>query len=146
MLKSILIGTALLLATSVSHAALGGEWNGWGDWTFQGSGAHCDTMKLQFNETQSQLQRVSGYFDCGITALQLPEQTFQKNGKDLLVDGQVVGSVEADTYKWTERYSDTVKVQNLLQVEGHHMTYTETWIGSDGQTIYVITGRLFFKE
>lgn len=145
MFRNLFIGIALVFSASMAHAALHGEWNGWGDWVFQGSGTHCSTMNLKFSESENKLQRLGGLFDCGLVALHIEPQVFEKQGNVLLIDGKEVGSVNGGTYQWTEHYSDTVLIKNSLKVDGLHMDYYERWIGSDNEIIYEITGRLFLR-
>ncbi|MDG0815182.1 hypothetical protein [Bdellovibrio svalbardensis] len=146
MFKNILVCMSLLLVASVSQAALRGEWTGWGEWTYQGQGTHCTVMKLKFSESAEKLTRDKGYFDCGIVGLDLPAQEFIKQGDALLVDGEVVGSVQGDLYQWREQYSESVVIKNSIQVSGGHLDYKEIWYDSKGDELYVITGRMFLKE
>ena len=32
----------------LSWANVSGDWNGFGTWTYEGSGAHCDLMTMNF--------------------------------------------------------------------------------------------------
>lgn len=143
MFKNLLVCLLIVCGASVSHAALGGQWTGWGEWTYDGAGTRCDVMKLNFKESDNKLHRVKGYFDCGLVGLDLIEQEFVRNGDELLIDGKVVGSVTGNRYVWIEQYSDTVRVKTDITVDGLHMDYKEIWYGTDDVIIYVITGRLF---
>lgn len=143
MFKHLFIGAVIVLGTSISQAALQGKWMGFGQWNYQGSGTRCDVMTLGFSESHNKLQRLNGSFDCGMVSLDLPAQEFLRDGNNLLIGDQIVGSVDGDRYQWTEQYSETVKVNNVILVEGTHLTYSETWIHKDGSTLYQISGRLF---
>jgi hypothetical protein len=137
-----------LFASSMAFAGLDGAWSGWGDWVFQGSGTHCGVMNLTFSENETSLARTAGHFDCDVVGLDVGTQTLQKQNSQLLHDGQVVGSYDAaaGTYAWTEKYSESTKVDITVKVDGHHFDYKELWYGSDGALIYTITGRFFYKE
>ncbi|QDK39289.1 hypothetical protein [Bdellovibrio sp. NC01] len=143
MFKNLLVSLFIVCGASVSHAALGGQWTGWGEWTFDGAGTHCDVMTLSFKESANKVQRIKGKFDCGMVALDLPPQDLIRNGNELSIDGEVVGSVDGNRYVWIEPYSPTVRVKTDITVDGLHMDYKEIWYGTDDVVIYVITGRLF---
>lgn len=146
MFKKLLVSAFLLFTASVSQAALKGEWTGWGQWTYQGQGTRCDVMKLKFTETANKVKREKGYFDCGIVGLDLPAIDFDRQGNDLLVDGEVVGSVNGDLYQWREQYSPTVIIKNSIKVSGGHLDYKEVWYDGKNDELYVITGRMFLKD
>ncbi len=145
MLKKVLLSMSLVFAASVSQAALKGEWTGWGEWTYDGQGTRCDVMNIKFSESATKLSRDKGYFDCGIVALDLPAQEFERQGDSLLLNGEVIGSVQGDLYQWREQYSATVIIKNSIQVSGGHLDYKEIWYDSKGDVLYVITGRMFLK-
>jgi len=142
-MKKLLI-LCFVLLSSTAFANLDGQWSGWGEWTFQGSGAHCYTF-LSFNETNSSLKRNESVFDCDYATLNILEENWIKDGENLLIDGVVVGSVVGNNYKFFENYSETVTIETLINVEGNHLDYKEIWKAS-GNDLYVITGRLFRKQ
>ncbi|MBI5742980.1 MAG: hypothetical protein HY952_00360 [Elusimicrobia bacterium] len=123
---------------------LTGKWTGWGEWTYQGSGAHCDVMWLAFDDRKDYLERKGGYFDCGFVGLASEPAKFTKKGTQLLdVDGNPAGSYEGNVIKLNEAYSETVDIATTITVSGLHFDYSEIWTQKGGREIYVITGRMF---
>ncbi len=122
---------------------LTGKWLGQGEWTYQGSGAHC-YMNLEFTDSKNYLERKGGYFDCGFVGLASEPAKFAKQGTQLIAEnGQVAGSYENNVITLNEAYSETVGIVTTIKVDGLHFDYSEIWTGSDGKELYVITGRLF---
>ena len=142
--------TTLALATflwaSISMANITGQWTGWGDWTYQGSGTHCDSMKLNYIETDTKLVRKPGYFDCQVVGLDIAEGEWTKQGNNLMVDGEIVGTITDTTLHLSESYDENVTVVSDIAIEGTHFDYSEIWYDKDGSVIYEITGRLFKKQ
>lgn len=141
-----MIAAALLLWSSMSFADVSGKWTGWGDWTYEGSGTHCDTMTMGFVETATKLTRTGGYFDCQVVGLDVSPGEWVKQGNNLIDDGKVVGTITDKTVHLVEQYSDTVKIISDISIEAGHFDYSETWYDKDDVVIYEITGRLFKRQ
>ena len=141
----IFFGFLILISTTLSFAGVGGNWQGWGEWSYDGSGSPCD-MKISFNETSKSFSRTSGYFDCSIIGLDLEPVTYTKNGENLFDGDKLIGRITENSLELKEAYSETVTIDTKLIVEGHHADYLEIWTGQDGNQIYKITGRLFLKD
>jgi hypothetical protein len=141
----IIIGFFVLLSTSMAFAGFNGNWQGWGDWTYGGSGTHCN-MSITFIENTTSFSRNNGYFDCSIVGLDLEPVTFTKQGENLYDGEKLVGKVTANTLELKEAYSETVTISTSMKVEGHHSDYQEIWNDQYGNEIYKITGRLFLKD
>lgn len=144
-MKSILALLALTIC-SVSFANITGEWSGWGDWTYEGSGTHCSPMTLSFEESAGLLVRHGGYFDCQIVALDVAPGQWVKQGNNLLVDNNIVGSITDKGLHMEENYSEDVVIMTDISYEGNHMDYTETWFNKEKIVIYEITGRFFRRD
>ncbi len=143
----VLPGGQFLPAVGGSRApkpdGLTGKWLGWGEWTYQGSGARCD-MKLEFEDTPEYLFRKGGYFDCGFVALASEPARFAKKGTQLLDEaGNPAGSYEGGVITLREAYSAEVSITTTIKADGRHFDYSEIWTEKDGSELYVITGRLF---
>jgi len=123
---------------------LSGKWTGWGEWTYQGSGAHC-FMDMSFEDGAEQLSRMGGYFDCSVVALNVEPAKFLKKGTRLLDEsGAEVGSYEGGVIILNESYSADVDIKTTIKVSGLHFDYSEVWrLKKDGSELYNITGRLF---
>lgn len=144
-MKKLITLTALLLTTT-SFANIGGQWSGWGDWTYQGmGGSHCYSMKMNLEETDSLLVRHGGQFECEMISLSLSPAQWVKRGNNLLVDDKIVGTITDKRMHVEEEFSDSVKVVTDITYEGNHMDYSETWYNDDMLMIYEITGRFFRK-
>lgn len=135
-----------LLLTSSAFANITGHWSGWGDWTYEGSGTHCYSMKLDLEETDGLLTRHGGYFDCQIVALDVAPAQWEKRGNNLLIDNQIVGSITDKGLHLEEKYSEEVKIITDITYDGNHMDYTETWFNKDQIVVYEITGRFFRRD
>ncbi|MDA8243320.1 MAG: hypothetical protein M0025_04280 [Elusimicrobia bacterium] len=143
----VLPGGQFLPALGGSRApkpdGLTGRWLGWGEWTYQGSGARCD-MKLEFEDTPDYLLRKGGYFDCGFAALASEPARFAKKGSQLLDEaGNPAGSYEGGVVTLREAYGADVSITTTIKADGLHFDYSEIWTVKDGSELYVITGRLF---
>jgi len=141
-MKLIAIIFGLLTATCAA-AGLSGKWLGQGEWTYQGSGAHC-YMNLSFEENDDYLIRKGGYFDCQVVGLNVEPARFRKKGTQLLnEDMNVIGSYENNIIKLNEVYSADVDIFTTIKVDGLHFDYSEIWKKKDGSELYNISGRLF---
>ncbi len=127
---------------SRSAATFSGDWQGWGDWTYEGSGDHCD-MYLTLSESATQFVRERGQFNCTVVGLTIPQQAFVKSGKDLMLNRQIVGQITADHVEFHEPYNPTVNVTTTMTVSALHMDYEEVWTQKDGSVLDRIKGRLF---
>jgi len=141
-MKKLIVLTSLLLSTT-AFASLTGQWTGWGDWTYEGAGTHCYSMKLNFEESDGLLVRHGGYFDCQMVGLDVAPGEWTKRGNNLLVDDKIVGTITDSRLHLEEEYSDEVKIVTEVTYEGNHMDYVETWYDKDMIVVYEITGRLF---
>ena len=122
---------------------LAGKWLGQGEWTYQGSGAHC-YMNMEFEEGADYLFRKGGYFDCSVVGLAIEPATFMKKGTQLLSpEGEVVGSYENKVITLNEAYNADVAIKTTIKVDGLHFDYSEIWLQKDGSELYNIHGRLF---
>lgn len=122
---------------------LAGKWLGWGDWTYQGSGAHCQ-MSMEFEEGPDYLFRKGGYFDCSAVGLAVEPARFARKGAQLLdQDGNVAGSYENGVVTLNEAYSENVDIATVIKVDGLHFDYSEIWREKNGSELYNITGRMF---
>jgi hypothetical protein len=143
-MKKILL-IIFLLSSTASFANISGDWTGWGTWTYEGAGAVCDPMTLGFVETKDKLTRTGGAFNCQVADIELDEAEWVKKGKDLLVDGVIVGSISENTVHLTEKYSEDVSIVTDIKMEARHLDYSETWYDEDNIVIYEIQGRFFKK-
>ena len=124
-------------------SGLAGKWLGQGEWTYQGSGAHC-YMDMEFEESADYLFRKSGYFDCSVVGLDIEPARFVKKGTQLLdQNGLVAGSYENNVITLNEAYNDNVDITTVIRVNGLHFDYSEIWREKDGSELYNISGRLF---
>jgi hypothetical protein len=135
-----------LLTTLSAQAAVTGQWFGTGTWGFQGSAVDC-SMKMQYREDDSKLERVGGYFDCGLVGMHSDPLTWQKtNEGKLQMEGQDVGTISEAGFEATEDYGSDVKVTTKFRHDGRQGTYEERWVNDKGVEIYVIQGTLRLKE
>jgi len=124
-------------------AGLSGRWLGQGEWTYQGSGAHC-YMSMEFEEGADYLFRKSGYLDCSVAGLDVEPARFIKKGTQLLnEDGSAAGSYDNNVITLNEAYNDNVDITTVIRVNGLHFDYSEIWREKDGSELYNISGRLF---
>ncbi len=124
-------------------AGIAGKWLGQGEWTYQGSGAHC-YMSMEFEEGADYLFRKSGYLDCSVVGLEIEPARFVKKGTQLLdPDGAVVGSYENNVITLNEAYNADIGITTVIRVNGLHFDYSEIWSKKDGSELYNIQGRLF---
>lgn len=144
----ILISIAIALVSSIAPgASLQGLWTGWGEWTYDGSGTDCPIMQIQFSETKKILKRDKGYFDCQVVGLETYPAMWTKRGHFLMFDNKTQGTYDGARLKIRESYgNEGVYIETIIQAEGLHMDYNETWYEANGNTLYEITGRLFKKE
>lgn len=141
-----LILSICLVWSSISFAGISGEWLGWGTWTYDGAGTHCDSMKLSFSETQNKLIRSQGYFDCQVVGMEVAPVEFVKNGNKLLLNDKIVGNISDKSVHYSEQYDENVRVDTDINLEAGHFDYLETWYLKDNSILYKITGRLFKKQ
>ena len=139
-MRSLFLAAIFLLSTSTAFANT--KWTGWVYWSFQGSGVKC-LSNLRVNETETTFHRMGGFFDCDLVTMEVNEQILSKVNNKLLLDGVEVGTYENNTYKWTERYSQEVTIQNTIKINATNMDYHEKWIQADGRDLYNIEGRFF---
>ena len=138
----ITLGLAITLS---AHADATGTWIGWGEWTFQGSGADCN-MTIGYRESETEFRRLGGTFDCGIVALHSDPLTWTRQGNQLFLNGEAAGEVSENGFFTKEAYGDGVHVETKFTREGLHADYQERWVNEQGVEIYLITGRLFLRQ
>ncbi len=140
------LSVVFLLLASNSQAAVRGDWIGWGEWKYDGSGTKCHTVHLAFNEDSKQLVRTAGSLDCDMVFMELPPISLMKSGSSLVLDQKIVGDFTESHYHWIEPYSPTVSVEVIMDRAANHIDYHERWIRISGEVIYVIDAALFLRE
>jgi hypothetical protein len=145
MIKYLLSAVLFFCLQGAAEASVNGAWIGWGDWTFDGSGDHCD-MTLNFKETATTLTRVSGHFACTAVGLALPAETWTIQNETLISNGEAIGKITEGLIEMREKYNDNVSIQTVMKIDGHHMDYEEIWTEKNNRVLYDIKGRLFLKE
>jgi hypothetical protein len=147
MKKTLLSFLAMVVfGVSTAHASIQGEWNGWGEWKFDGSGMACRTIQFKFNENTKLLYRAVGNFSCDQVNMQAPPLTLQKVGRNLVLNQKIVGDFSENRYHWIEPYSATVNVEVTIERNADHLDYQEHWINVKGELIYDINARLFLHQ
>jgi len=141
-MKYLLLIIACFSFQNLAHASIDGDWQGSGDWIYEGSGDHCD-VRLSFRDSPTQFQRKSGDLSCSVVVMSIPSQTFLKQGQNLLLDGNIVGKMNGDNIELHENYSPTVTVVTNITVGGGHLDYQEIWYQKTGSVLYKIKARLF---
>lgn len=145
-MKNFLLIAALIFSLP-AFADVSGRWIGWGEWTFQGQGTDCKTMLLSYAETSTEFKRLGGTFDCGVVVLHSDPLSWERRGNDLFLNGVRAGALFPNGFETAEPYDDEgTMVHTKFVREGNHADYLERWIGKDGEEIYLITGRLFFRQ
>lgn len=147
-MKKALISLLALAVFGIStaHASILGQWNGWGEWKFDGSGMACRMIQFEFKESAKQLIRTVGNFSCDQVNMQAPPLTLQKAGKSLVLNQKVVGDFSENHYHWIEPYSPTVSIEVTIDRAANHLDYQEHWINAKGELIYEINARLFLHQ
>lgn len=143
-MKKIIFALCLVWS-SLSFAGISGQWQGWGNWTYDGAGAHCDPMTLKFDETKNKLIRAGGFFDCQVAGMEVLPVEFVKDGMNLLQDNKIVGSIIDNSIHYSEQYDENVRVETDIKMEASHFDYKEIWYLKDNSVLYTITGRFFKK-
>ncbi len=130
-------------ARKARSSGLSGKWLGQGEWTYQGSGAHC-YMDMEFEDGPDYLFRKGGYFDCSVAGMNVEPARFVKKGTQLLdQDGLAAGSYENNVITLNEAYDANVDIKTTIKVSGLHFDYSEIWTEKNGRELYNIQGRLF---
>lgn len=127
-----------------AFASLDGLWIGNGSWSYEGSEVPCQ-MKLNYRESETELTRLSGDFDCQLVGLVSERQSWKKKDGALMLASAVRGSYTASEWIMSEDYSDTVTVETEIQKQGPKLLYREIWKDEKGTEIYLITGELTKK-
>lgn len=135
-----------LLSTASAQAAVTGSWIGFGEWQFEGQGPDCN-MIIGFRESETELKRLGGTFDCGVVVLHSDPLAWQKQGTELFLDGARAGEFTENGFTSIEPVNDegAVAYTKFLR-NGNSADYEERWVGKDGKEIYLIKGRLFLQE
>lgn len=143
-MRSLLLFCYTLFFSTSSFADVTGAWNGWVYWNYQGSGSKCFSS-LKLTETSQGLHRQGGKIECEFARMDISEQILAKVGSALSFENVEVGSWKDDSFEWTEKYSDTVYIENIISIKGNSMDYHEKWMHVSGREIYDIKGRFFRK-
>lgn len=144
-MKIILI-LVTLMSFQYSHAALAGDWIGWGTWKFKGEdpGANCTEMTMTWDETNNSIALNNGLFDCEVVAMHLYRTEWSlKDG--LLFDetNTEVGSYDGmDLSVYMPSPNENTTIQVRIHREANHIDYQEIWFNKF-EKVYVIEGRLF---
>ena len=137
----------LMFISTSAFADVSGQWIGWGEWLYQGQGANCPTMSIGFSESPSEFRRLGGTFDCEVVVLHSDPLSWERRGDDLFLNGIAAGRITPDGFETTEPYNDEgTMVHTKMKREGNHADYEERWVSANGNEIYLITARLFFRE
>lgn len=143
---SLRILALLIIGFSLNaHAAIEGNWIGWADWKYQGDGPKC-SAHMSFSETADTFTFKTGFLDCDIITVDIPERVFTKINDELFLENSKVGKWNSVHYEWTERYNERTVINVSIDVEGSHLDYKEQWIQDENTLLYDITGRLFKNE
>jgi len=140
-MKYLLLAACFFSFTA--QAEVSGQWVGSGDWTVQGEGTYCPSMKISFRETANEFRRLGGTFDCGIVVLHSDPLLWERRGNDLYLDGQAAGQIGATSFTTAEPVNDEGTVAHTKFVRsGNEAEYEERWIDAEGREMYLIRGQL----
>ena len=144
-MKSLILSLFVMALSLSAFADASGSWNGWVYWTFQGVSTKCFSA-VALNETAEGLHRKGGSVECEGAVMSMSEQMLSKVGSVLTSENTEVGSWTENNFKWTEKYSETVSIDNEITVKSNAMDYHERWYHPEnGKEIYDIKGRMFKK-
>ncbi len=146
-MKKIIITIALTitLVASLAQANLSGNWVGWGEWTFDGSGVVCNPMEMTWLETKNTVEISNGYFDCEIVAMHLgktkwtikDQQLFDETEKNVgTYDGKIFS-----VYMPSPNENTTIHIR-VDRTRPTSYDYQEVWFNKY-EKVYVIKGRFF---
>ena len=142
LVRHTLIGCAVALvsAFSVAQADVTGLWQGYGSWTYDGSSVPC-LLTIRYEENATQVRRHKGQLQCDILVMHSDPLLWQKNGAELVLEGNKAGSWSHDGIQTEELAGDNIQVStNLNSVTGE---YHEVWSRvSDGAIYYDIRANL----
>lgn len=127
-----------------AFANVAGDWTGWGDWTYEGTGDHCQ-VQMSFQQTTQTLTREKASFVCNIVQMDSPPVTWNLQGQSMLLDGAIVGQWDENSFTATEKYSPSINIKMVMKVQDQHADYSEVWSDDKGQVLYNIQARLFRK-
>lgn len=127
----------------LAKADLGGDWLGWGSWSYENSSMECQGMRFIFEENGQELKRNQGQVHCSFLDLEEEALTIEKDGQNLKINGAIVGSYTDTVYQWIEYYNEKSKIKLTLERNAGHIDYTEEWLGKNDTSVYLIKGRLF---
>lgn len=140
LLFGFVLVSALVAVLPAARADVTGRWQGQGEWTYDGKGTNCPVMLLAYEETASSLKRTKGFFECGVVALHSDPIAWQRQGQELLLDGQKAGVINETGFTASEGFSADVTVTTQFTIKDQTADYLEIWRGKDGKEIYVIRG------
>src|SRR6218665_1079791 len=110
-----------LFTLPTAQAEATGSWLGWGEWTFQGQGTDCPTMRISYEESATELKRLGGVFDCGIVVLHSDPLRWERKGNELFLAGVPAGSIRENRFTTVEPYNDEgTMVHTSFTREGNH--------------------------
>lgn len=129
--------TFLALLFSNNAFALSGEFNGPGNALYNGRVIQCDFIEMRLadpSETQFILR--GGGYKCGAIQAEYPYSVFEREGNNLIYEGQEVGVVSENSLRLAlGEFSLELKLN-----ESSKLHYKETW--DDGQDQLIIEGEL----
>ncbi|RZA07278.1 MAG: hypothetical protein EOP11_08170 [Proteobacteria bacterium] len=137
-LSTILLGLTFSVA---AHADATGTWKGYGEWAFQGSGVPCE-MTMRYDESEAELKRLGGFFECGIVALHSDPLTWAKKDGALFLGEDAAGAISENGFASREDYGDGVHIETKFVRDGLKAAYEERWINEKNVEIYNISGNL----
>lgn len=138
-MKTLFASLFIVLFSWPAAADLTGAWKGWGIWMFDGEGVNCH-MDLRFSESENQLIRHGGYFECNVVGMQTYGAKWDLLDNQLLFENTIVGAYDGKQFSLVEYANETTNVHTSMTISGDTMAYEEKWIRNDGLVIYEIYG------
>lgn len=147
--KIIFTFLSVMMISSSSFAALGGNWIGFGRWTFkgEGEGVICNPMTLNMSETADTFSMNESYFDCEFVSMELLPLTWKKLDNKLYdEENKEVGTYDGTTlFAELPQPNPTTRIHVSMKREANHIDYQEVWF-NQYEKIYVITARFFTSQ
>lgn len=144
--KALFTFLSVLILSSSSLAAMGGDWIGFGRWTFkgEGEGVRCNPMTLKMVETEKTFSMNDGYFDCEFVGMRVLPQTWTKKDNKLFNESnEEVGTYDGKSlFVELPKENETTRIQVSMKREANHIDYQEVWF-NEFEKVYVITARFF---
>lgn len=132
---TLIAGIALTaLFSNAARADVTGLWKGSGTWSYDGSSVPC-VLSIRYEETTQELRRHKGQLVCDVVTMYSDPLLWQKNGSELILEGEKAGSWSAQGFETHELAEDNVKVVTTLDTTTG--AYNEVWSRvNDGAVIY----------